>query len=111
MTTRKTVYTPEVTAKLVAAYEAAESAEARQEVMEATAEELGVKVASVRAKLVREEVYVKAEKTAKRSATKAELVAALAEAVGTSTEKLESLEKATAKALTVVLAALNARTA
>lgn len=111
MTTRKTVYTPEVTAQLTAEYQAAQSAEGRQAVMEAFAEKLEVKVASVRAKLVREEVYVKPERETKRKATKAELVTMLANEVGTQTEKLESLEKATAKALTVVLEALKAREA
>ena len=102
----KSVYTPEVTAALVEKYTAAESAEARQEVVESYAEELGVKVASVRAKLVREGVYVKAERARKSVATKSELVAKLAEALGESEESLESLEKATKGALTKVLAGL-----
>lgn len=102
----KPVYTKEVTARLVAEYKAAESAEARQAVMEAFASELGVKVASVRAKLVREEVYVKQERETKRKATKAELVTAIATRMGESEDKLDSLSKATASALRAVLKAL-----
>lgn len=102
----KSVYTPEVTAELVQKYSAAESAEARNEVVETYAEKLEVKVASVRAKLVREGVYVKAERERKSTATKSELVAHLAEALGESEETLESLEKATKGALTKVLAGL-----
>jgi len=102
----KSVYTPEVTEVLVREYSAAESAEARQAVLEKFAEELEVKVASVRAKLVREGVYVKAEKSRKSVATKAELVGLLAERLEVSEEALESLEKATKSALTKVLAGL-----
>lgn len=100
------LYTPEVTAELVAQYTAAESAEARQAVVEAFAQKLGVKVASVRAKLVREEVYVKPERARKSTATKEQLVAQLAEALGEEEEALESLAKATKAALTKVLAGL-----
>lgn len=104
--TKQTVYTPEVTQALVAQYTAAESAEARKEVVKAKAEELGVKEASVIAKLVREEVYIKAPREAKRSATKAEMVAEIAARVGKSAEALESLEKATSASLKALLKAL-----
>lgn len=102
----KSVYTPEVTQSLVAEYSAAESVEARQEVVERFAETLEVKPASVRAKLVREGVYQKVERERKSVATKSELVAKVAEALGAPEEALESLEKATKGALTRVLAGL-----
>lgn len=104
--TKQTVYTPEVTKALVAEYTGAESHEARKAVVESTAEALGVKPASVIAKLVREEVYVKAPRETKRSATKAEMVAEIATRVGKSAEALESLEKATAASLKALLKAL-----
>jgi hypothetical protein len=106
MTTRKTVYTPEVTARLVAEYTGAETQEAREAVVEAFAQELEVKVASVRAKLVREEVYIAKVRETKRSATKAEMVAEIAARIGKSAEALESLEKATATSLKALLKAL-----
>ena len=106
MATRKSVYTPEITERLVSEYKSVETQEAREAVIEKFAEELEVKRASVIAKLVREEAYVKAERQAKRKATKAELVAAIAERIGKSAEAVESLEKATARSLTAILEAL-----
>lgn len=104
--TNKSVYTKEITARLVNEYKALETEEARKEFITAFASELGVKEASVRAKLVREEVYIKPERETKRKATKAELVAQIAKRVGKSEEALTSLEKATASALRAVLEAL-----
>ena len=65
----KSAYTPEITSALVAAYVAAKSDSERGSVMESFADQIGVKTASVRQKLVREGVYVKkaaATRSAKR---------------------------------------------
>lgn len=103
----KTVnYTPEMTVALTVAYQAADSDSARAAVISEFAEKFGKKISSVRAKLVREGTYIKAAQTRKRSAKKSELVAAIAARTGAKPEVLDSLEKATAKALGIVLAAM-----
>ena len=101
MASEKTVtYTAEQTSELVAGYKAGTS-------VEALATALGKSVRSVVAKLSREGVYEsKAKARADTRVTKAMLVAQIATAVGASEEVLESLEKATHKALEVVAAAL-----
>lgn len=106
MTTKTVNYTPEQTAEIVAGYTAAEGDESRKAFIEEYAAKHGRKVSSVRAKLVREGVYQKAETPRKRSATKDEIVSAIAERIGANPDILGSLEKATAKALKLVLAAL-----
>jgi hypothetical protein len=102
--TEKTVnYTAEVTAQIVADYNAGES-------IEAIAAKVGKTTRSVVAKLSREGVYkakaavVKAEARVKKD----ELVAQIAAAAGVEQEVLDSLEKATAEALKVVLKAVTA---
>jgi hypothetical protein len=93
----KTVnYTAEQTAELVAAYSAADSDETRAAVVESFAEAFSKKPASIRAKLVREKVYVKPENTGKRNGVKkADLLEEIAEFTGTPAEILDSLNKAT----------------
>jgi len=103
MSTKNTNYTPEMTATLKAGYAACDSDESRKDFIQQFADEYGKKPASIRAKLVREGVYVKAETPRKRSATKSELVEAIAARVGADSEKLDSLAKATVKALEIVL--------
>lgn len=104
MATEKVLnYTPEMTATLVEEYVAAPT----KETVEALAEKFGRTTKSVIAKLVREGVYKSPAKEAgKRVATKADLVADIAKLVGKSEEQMESLEKATAPALTAVRNAL-----
>lgn len=94
----KTVnYTPEQTVALVTAYEAAESDEARKSVIAEFADSLGKSVASVRQKLVRENVYQKKEYTTKnggKAESKAAIVEGIAKSLGVASEQAESLEKA-----------------
>ena len=103
----KTVnYTEAQTVQLVAAYDAADSDESRAAVVASFAEAFEKKPASIRAKLVREGVYQKPEASRKRTAKKADMVQRIATLTGADSEKLDSLEKATANALKVVIAAL-----
>ena len=106
MTNKTQNYSPELTATLKAGYAACDSDESRKDFIETFAAEHGKKPASVRAKLVREGVYQKAETPRKRSMQKAEIVQRIADAIGCDSEKLDSLEKATAKALRMVLNAI-----
>jgi transposase-like protein len=102
MATVKTVnYTPEQTAAVVEAYKAGEA-------VEAIAEAFGRSTRSITAKLAREGVYVAKAKNEGR-VKKEVLVANIAKAIGVDEEVLDSLEKATAQALTLVAEALNAR--
>ena len=97
MTKAKVVnYTAEQTAELVEQYKAGTS-------VEAIAVAVGKSVRSVVAKLSREGVYVaKAAVKAEGKATKADLVAKIAEKFGVEAETLKSLEKATKEALEVL---------
>jgi hypothetical protein len=106
MTDKVENYTKEATADLVERYVGAEGDEGRKAVLVAVATELGKSVASVRAKTVREGVYVKAERATKRVARKAEMVTALAGSLGLDEIVLDSLEKATANALLAVIGAV-----
>ena len=104
-----TNYTAEMTLDLVQAYELAETQEERTAVVEAFAEKFEKTVASIRAKLVREGVYVKAATTKTRTRVmKDELVAAIAKLTNAEEEEMESLSKATKEALTIVYGRLNA---
>lgn len=102
MASEKTVtYTAEQTSALVEGYKAGQT-------VEALAEAVGKSVRSVVAKLSREGVY-KAKTKAKAEGarvTKAQMVAMIATALGTSEEVVESLEKATHEALELVAKAL-----
>lgn len=105
--TEKTVnYTEAQEARLREAYVGNES----KETVEALATELGKTARSIVAKLVRMELYKSESKAeaGKRGALKSEMVTEIAELVGASEEAVESLEKATAGALKLVLKALKA---
>ena len=102
-------YTAEMTTKMVEVYSSATSDEQRKAVVEDLASEFEKSVPSVRAKLVREGVYVKAEgKTGSAKARKDALVSAIALQTGANEEVLDSLTKATREALVIVYGALNA---
>ena len=106
MTDKTVNYTKEATADLVERYTAVKTDADRKAVVEAVAKELGKTVASVRAKLVREKVYVAVTRVGKRKAKKAELIAALAKTMGVNEDAIGSLEKATAAAILKVIGAV-----
>lgn len=97
--TEKTVnYTPEQTAELVTAYQAAPTAET----VSAFAEKLGKTTRSIVAKLSREGVYKKKEyvgKTGEKPVKKDELADKLAALAGLTEAEATSLEKASKTAL------------
>ena len=99
-------YTDAQTAELVAAYVAAENEEQRNEVVEGYAELFSKTKPSIRAKLVREGVYVKKaykSKTGAKPETKEEIVSDIARAMGVDADaKLGGLEKATKGALKLI---------
>lgn len=103
----KTVnYTPEMTAELVAAYVATPS----KVTVEAFAEKFGKTAKSIVAKLSREGVYVKAERTSKTGepvVKKDAMVGMIAEVVGVTEDKLDGLEKAPKAALKLIFEALS----
>ena len=97
---KHTNYSAEVTAQLVAGYQAGET-------IEALATLVGKSTRSVVAKLSREGVYTsKAKAKTDVRVTKDELVAQIAAHIGVNEETIDSLEKATAGTLKIVLAAL-----
>ena len=104
MTAVKVVnYTAEQTAEIVTRFNAGETTEAL-----ATA--FGKSTRSIVAKLSREGVYkAKSKAKAEVRIKKDALVAKIAEFIGADQEKLDSLEKATAEALTLVLNALEGK--
>lgn len=108
----KTVnYTPEMTAAIVEAYEAASTDEGRKAVVAAMAEKFAKSPASIRAKLAREKVYVKAEKldkTGKPVVRKDALATEIGELLGLAEGDTDSLAKANKTALTAVLKAISA---
>lgn len=96
-------YSAEMTADIVARYTAGEA-------VDAIATAVGKSTRSVVAKLSREGVYVaKAKSKAEARITKDELVAKIAEHIGVAEESIDSLEKATAGTLKIVLEALEAK--
>ena len=96
-------YTQEVTADIVARYVAGEA-------VEAIAQAVGKSTRSIVAKLSREGVYKsKARVKGEARVTKDELVAKIAEHIGVAEDTIDSLEKATAGTLKIVLAALEAK--
>lgn len=108
-TSKAQTYTEDQVSKMVSDYSAADTDQARAEVVDSLAEEFGKSVASIRSKLVREGVYVKKERTTKTGqpvVSKAELVQHIADAMGEDVEVIESLEKATKVTLQKVLAAV-----
>lgn len=96
-------YTPEMTAEIVAGYEAGEA-------VEALAARFSRSTRSIVAKLSREGVY-KAKAAGAKAArvSKAELITRIATAIGVDETVIESLEKATGVALTKVAEALEAK--
>jgi len=103
-------YTPEQTAELVAAYQAAEGYEAKAAVVTAFAEKFGRSIASIRQKLVREGVYQKKEyqtKRGERPVKKEKLADKIGQLVPSLSEgELSSLTKANKSALNKILTAL-----
>lgn len=98
-------YTPEQTAELLAAYVANPS----KVTVESFAVKFGKTTKSVIAKLSREGVYVKAERTTKAGepvVKKDEMVELIAGKMGVASEMLEGLEKAPKAALKLIFAAL-----
>jgi hypothetical protein len=93
-----TNYTPEQTAAIVEAYQAASDYDEQQRVVAMWADEFGKTPASVRSKLVREGVYQKKEykgKTGEKAETKEEIVEDIARTLGVDADsKLGGLEKA-----------------
>ena len=103
---KSVTYTPEMTAQVVEMYAT------KSLTVADIAAAVGRSEASVIAKLAREGVYKAKKATAKeKGLTKAVMVATIAAAVGATAEVLESLEKATAPALELVMKALTAKTA
>lgn len=102
MTATNTNYTPEMTMEVVNSYKTGDT-------VEMIAERTGKSVRSVVAKLSREGVYVAKSKAKSVAAPrKAELIAEIATAIGTSEELIESLEKATREALELIAKAVKA---
>lgn len=94
--------------RMVTDYTAATTDEARATVVANLATDLGVSKPSVIAKLVHEGVYIaKTRKDTPRGRTKAEIVTALANRLNVDEDRVESLEKATKSALSIVEAALS----
>ena len=104
-------YTDAQTSEMVEAYENAETDAQRESVVETFAEKFGKTVRSIRAKLVREGVYVKktyTTKTGGKPETKEKIVEDIAGTLGVSSEQLGGLEKATKGALTLIRGTLRA---
>jgi len=100
-------YTEKFTAEITARYLEGDSYEARQEILKEIAAESGKKVQSLRAKLVRENVYVAKEyktRDGDKPETKSDIVTSIAMSLGVAAKELAGLEKATKNALTLVRA-------
>ena len=102
--TEKTVnYSPEMTEHVVARYQEGETDEQRDAILAELSEETGKTVKSLRAKLVREGVYVAKtykSKTGAKPETKEEIVADIARTMGVDADStLSGLEKATKNCL------------
>ena len=101
-------YTVEMTNELVEGYSAQKTSQARETFIDLMAAKFEKTVPSVRAKLVREKVYVKSESKGAKTVRKDELVASIARLTNSDEEMLESLSKATREALTIVRDSLSA---
>lgn len=102
-------YTEDQTLELVEAYTAVETQEARDAVVAAFATKFERPVASVRAKLASERVYVAKGKTTKSGTPivrKDALVAQIAQLMGEDEETVECLEKVTKPVLQKLIARL-----
>lgn len=100
-------YTEAQAKELADAYSDCDSDETRAECVENFSQKFGKNVKSIRAKLVREGVYVKkayVSKTGKKAETKDRIVEAIAGAMGVSSERLNGLEKATKPTLELIRA-------
>ena len=108
MTEKTPNYTEEQTANMVNAYEHADTDAARVAVVNEYAELYGKTAASVRAKLVREGVYIAQSRApaGKAAEKKSAIVSAIADLLNVNGEVIESLEKATKKSLELVRDAL-----
>jgi len=107
----KSVYTEEVCADMREQYTAEEGDEGRKVVVSAFANRLGVNVASVRAKMVREGYYVAktpTDKNGEKTETKEEIVTTIETIMGVNPDSLPGLEKANKPTLKAVRAALRA---
>lgn len=108
MTVKTVNYTPEMVSRLHAVYspEATES-EREAQILDLSAE-LGKNVASIRAKLTSEGLYVPKTKAPAGKATirKAQLVAIIAHKLNVAEEMVESLEKANKAVLARIAQAL-----
>lgn len=104
MAEKSTNYTEAQEQALRVGYSPSASEEEREAQIEILAESLGKNVKSIRAKLVHLGLYVpKAKAPAGKAAeTKAAIVEQIAQLCGVNSETVESLEKATKKALTVL---------
>lgn len=98
-------YTAEQTQEMVATYTASPT----EETVKALAEKFGRTTKSVISKLAKEQVYqAKTKIGARRAMLKAEMVTEIAKLLEVSEDKVESLEKATGPALSMVMEALRA---
>lgn len=113
MTEKNVNYSQAVTDQIVKVYCEADTDELRAAALDALSAETGKTVKSLRAKLVREGVYVKKTYTTKsggKAETKDQIVTAIAEMLNVTEAQLGGLEKATKPALTVIrLWAISAR--
>ena len=108
----KTVnYTAEQVKTLVSAYKAANSQESRDSVVNSFANDLGKSVASIRAKLSREGVYVKKETATKKASSNIKKAAKVAQIAARCDAKdldlWDSLEKTTHYVLDEILKKLS----
>lgn len=112
MSDKQVNYSEELTAIVVEKYNAAvDSDEGRKAALEAISAETGKTVKSLRAKLVREGVYVKntyTPKTGGKAETKNQIVSAIARTLGVAETELSGLDKATKSALELIRSEFNA---
>lgn len=102
-------YTEDQTAELVQAYVAVNTPEDRDSVVAEFVTSFGFPIASIRAKLSSEGVYVAKERTTKSGdpiVRKSALVAAIAELMNEDEETVESLEKVTKPVLAKLIVRL-----
>lgn len=100
MTDKVVNYTPEQVAHMVQSYQQGTS-------VEQLAQDLGKSVRSVVAKLSREGVYKAKTRSSSVRVTKAELVEEISRLCNTTSDRFESLEKATQDVLSELVVALN----
>lgn len=109
MTEKAVNYTDEMVARMREVYDPTADVEARKAAVAELSEALGKPVKSIVSKLVREGLYVKAERTAKDGApveTKEAIATEIGEILGLAENDASSLSKATKRALKAVRAAI-----